>query len=112
MQWKYCDFCGNISIKPLELGSKVYKCPKCDWQGVPNEGSMETINLKAKAYRPGTKFLPPAPLHGEDDENQDMAPDSEYAAKIRPSTGTGKIPKNQELLNRLKGKGFGDGEFI
>lgn len=120
VQWKYCDFCGNISLKSID--GKKYKCPRCDWEGYPREGSMESVNAKARAYRSGTKWLPPAPLYNESngeetpdfgDNRPTKAEGSEFAAKIRSTQGQNlKIPKNQELLQRLKGKGFGDGEFI
>jgi|GEM_PF-4799046 len=115
MRWKYCSFCANLSIKKETDGS--YSCPKCDWRGTPLEGDMEVINVKAKSYIKGTKWISPSQMPRDINDPEGFKPKSEdeeksenggfiSTAKIRPSTASGKVPKNKELMERLKQRGI------
>ena len=117
MQWKYCEFCGSTSVKKIELGSKMYKCPRCDWEGIPNESDIVTVNSKAKSHVQGRKWIKPGmPSEHVKQEGKENKPESQekIVDKTKPALNreTAGVPKNQEILNRVKNKDYGDAEFM
>lgn len=138
MQWKYCGFCANISLK--KEGNDWY-CPKCEWRGSPMEGDMTEINVKAKTYIKGAKWTRPIEEYEEPEEQTEVETSSStsstisrpkakddpkqnhlgrppaedgYIAKIVPRASSGKSnSKNDELKERLKKKGLSsDSDFM
>lgn len=129
MQWKYCGFCANISIK--REGNEWY-CPKCEWRGIPSEGDMSEINMKAKSCVKGAKWT--RPIEEYEEEKVEVETNSstsstisrpkakqdplqnhlgrpavdndEFKAKVVQRTSQGKVgSRQQELMERLKKKG-------
>jgi hypothetical protein len=146
MKWKYCAFCGNISIKPKEIGSKTYVCPRCEWEGFPEFGDMVAIDGVAKRWTYGTKWLNPiAPEETCTEENQSEEKSNErksiydeegnseqkkepvreqpkkkltgnkildYQVPLNMDPNCKGVPKNKEVIKKLRGKDYGDAEFM
>ena len=138
MQWEYCSFCGNISLQNLPDGLK--KCSKCNWEGIPNTKDMQGINDVARNYKPGSKWAPPIkarqkeveeiferadqnninsnsePKNQNEPERSSFRMSDEEANKSKNNldnkTISDKVPSNQELVNRLKGKNFKGADFL
>ncbi len=70
MMHEHCAFCGNLNLRRIDESTK--KCPRCDWEGVPDRNSMEDINKLARGYRPGNK----APLTRATPKPVDLSNDS------------------------------------
>jgi hypothetical protein len=146
MKWKYCPFCGNISIKAKEIGGKVFACPRCEWQGFPEFGDMTDIDGVAKRWTYGTKWLNPVTPEEQPVENNTSEEKSgekksiydeektseekkepvrqqpkkeltgnkilDYQVPLNMDPNCEKVPKNKEIIKKLRGKDYGDAEFM
>jgi len=115
MLWDFCSFCGNISLQELPNGMK--RCPRCGWEGIPKTGGMEAINAVAKAYVIGTKYNPTKnPEESKSQkQNQETIIDKETNSSENHLSNkkiSKKVPKNKELLERLKDKNFNGTDFL
>ena len=133
MQHEHCGFCGFMGLTKMPIEG-MKKCSRCNWEGYPESSSMEELNKLAKGYRPGSNWAPPikASIPEEDIEpvqktgdpmqrNLDQRKGSfrmddkkafTSENKIGDRQVSEKVPKNQELINRLKAKNFKGADFL
>jgi len=124
----------------MELGGKIYKCQRCDWEGIPDEADISVVNAKAKSYVRGTRWGKPESFSKkastqnlpnseklkeeqkdkkvnskkENEEEKEDTAQHKITNDIQPHLNreTSKVPKNKEILDRIKARNFGDAEFM
>lgn len=142
MQWEHCAFCGNLSLRPIGDGfKKCTKCgwegipdkkdmseinfiaknykPGMQWappikqKQKIDENNIDDVKLEENDNNVDLK----EPVQKNLDPRKDSFRMSDAEANrsenlLSNKQISNKVPKNQELINRLKNKNFNGADFL